>query len=183
MTILIDIDDTISNLCESWCEWLNSMYGTNVRAEDITEWDISSFFPSLTKEEVFEPLHTDSFWETVKPKEDAVTYVKKLFYEGYDVYFCTSTDYRNVRIKYETIVARYFPYINWKKVIVAYDKQMIKADFLVDDGVHNLIGGDYTKILMTAPHNRSYDTRSEGMFRADNWEEVYNIITTLTGVS
>lgn len=183
MIILIDIDDTINCLCASWCNWLNSRYGTAVNPKDITQWDISKFFPNLTKEQVYGPLHNEFFWTTVEPREDAVKYVKKLFDEGYDIYLCTSTDYRNVRVKYESIVSKYFAYIKWKNVIVAHNKQMIKADFLVDDGVHNLVGGDYTKILMAAPHNQNYDTRNEGIFRANDWEDVYNIITTLTGVS
>lgn len=175
-TILIDIDDTIENLCETWVSWLNKQYGTSVKYDEITEWDMSKFFPNLTKEQVFEPLHNPKLWDYVQPKHGAVEYVKKLIDEGYNVYLCTSTDYRNVRPKYEGVIQKYFPYIKWSQVIIASHKQMIKADFLIDDGVHNLENGDYIKILMTAPHNKDYDAEGNGMYRADNWKNVYKII-------
>lgn len=181
ITILIDIDDTIEYLCKSWCKWLNEKYGTNVEYEDVTSWDVSSFFPSLTKDQVFEPLHDADFWKLVEPMPDAIEYVEKLMDDGFNVYLCTSTDYRNVRPKYEHIIQKHFPYISWNQVIVASRKQMINADILVDDGLHNLEGGLYTKILMTAPHNRAYDAEANGMFRAHNWREIYDFIKKIAG--
>ena len=47
---------------------------------------------------------------------------------------------------------------------------------LIDDGIHNLEGGNYRKILFTAPHNRFYDAEANGMTRVNTWEEVVEII-------
>lgn len=47
---------------------------------------------------------------------------------------------------------------------------------LIDDGIHNLEGGDYKKILFTAAHNRNYDAEANGMIRVRNWDEVVKII-------
>lgn len=176
LTILIDIDDTIEYLCRAWVKWLNDRYGTNVQYDDVTDWDISSFFPTLTREQVFEPLHREDFWELVEPMPDAIEYVRKLMDEGNNVYLCTTTDYRNVRPKFESIIQRHFPYISWNQVIVASNKQMINADVLVDDGTHNLEGGKYFGIVFTASHNKGYDAEAHGFSRANNWREVYGII-------
>lgn len=181
ITVLIDVDDTIENLCEEWCNYLNRKYGTMVTYKDVTEWDMSKFFPGLTKEQVYEPLHSEELWQYIRPKPGAVEYVKNLIDDGFNVYLCTSTDYRNVKVKYEEVIHKYFPYISWKQVIVTDKKQLINADFLVDDGVHNLEGGNYEKILMSAPHNQSYDAEANNMFRADTWETVYSLIKTLSG--
>ncbi len=174
--ILIDLDDTIEELLQAWVYFLNSKYSMNVSVDDITDWDMCIFYPSLTRQQVFEPLHHDEFWKTVKPKPDAIEYVEKLFSEGYNIFLCTSTDYRNIRAKYEYIVKRYFPYIKWSNVIVVNNKQMIQADYLIDDGIHNLENGNFIKILMTAPHNRNYDASANGMLRANSWKEVYELI-------
>lgn len=176
-TILIDMDDVIENLLESWCDCLNREYGTFVKTKDITDWNVCKFFSPLTKEQVFEPLRHDEFWKSVKPRADAMEYVERLFLDDYDIYVCTATDYRNLRAKYEYVIERYFPYIEWSHMIVAYRKQMIKADYLVDDGVHNLIGGSYTKLLMTSPHNKNFDAESNGMIRVNDWSEAYKIIS------
>ena len=183
MTILIDIDDTIENLCEEWCKLLNKKYECNVDYKQVTDWDISKFFPNLTREQVFEPLHHPEIWYLLKPKKGATKYIKKLIDDGNDIYLCTSTDYRNIKPKYEGVIQRYFPYIKWSQVIVTSNKQMIKADILIDDGVHNLVGGDYKKILITAPHNSLYNAEANGMYRADNWKSVYKTIKSIRGMN
>ena len=48
---------------------------------------------------------------------------------------------------------------------------------MVDDAPHNLEGGEYFKILITAPHNRKYNASENGMVRADHWSDIYNIIS------
>lgn len=179
ITILIDIDDTSNDLCERWCKYLNNKYGTKVKYTDMIEWDVTKVFPTLTKKQVYGPLYLQSFWATVGPRPYARRYIKKLVDEGYNVYFCTATDYRNVKAKYETLIKKYFPFMSWDKVIVTSNKQMLKADFLVDDGVHNLENGDYYKILMSAPHNLSYNAKKNNMYRVDDWKETYELITSL----
>ena len=176
ITILIDIDDVLNNLCSAWIDWLNKKHKTNVKLSDIITWDMGMAFPELTKEQIYEPFNSDKFWKTVTPRFDAIKYVDMLFKEGYNIYLCTSTYYKNIVPKYEYIIMRYFPYIDWEHVIIASNKQMIRADILIDDGIHNLEGGSYTKILMTASHNKNYDTVSHNMYRADDWEQVYDII-------
>ena len=178
-TILIDIDDTIENLLEVWCDLLNKTYKTNINYEDVTDWDVSKFFPELTKSQVYSPLESLEIWKNIRPKDGAVKYVKKLINDGFEVFLCTSTSYKNIKPKFE-FVKKYFPYIKWKNVIVTSNKQMINADCLVDDGVHNLEGGTYIKILMTAPHNRKYNAKENGMYRVGNWREVYELIKELS---
>lgn len=179
LIILVNIDDTIENLCEEWCNYLNEKYSCNVHYQEVTEWDISKFFPGLTREQVFEPLHTPEIWYKLKSKDGAVKYVKQLMDDGHNVYLCTSTDYRNVRPKFEGVIQKYFPYISWNQVIITSNKQMIKADVLIDDGIHNLIGGDYIKVLMSAPHNMAFDADSNGMYRVNTWEETYELVCSL----
>lgn len=58
-------------------------------------------------------------------------------------------------------------------------KQLVKGDVLIDDGTHNLEGGNYFKILMTAQHNKKYDAEANGMLRVETWAEVYSAITLL----
>ncbi len=181
MTILVDIDDTIENLCECWCAFLNEKYGTAVLAEDIQDWDISKYFPNVPKDELFAPLYEESFWTTVTPKLDAIKYLFALYEEGFDIYLCSASDYRSIKTKYEQIVIRYFPFIGWDKIIICSGKQMIKGDILIDDGVHNLAGGSYHKILFTAPHNKMIDAEKYNMYRADDWEAVYKIVHSIAG--
>lgn len=176
LTILVDVDDVINNLCQTWIDWLNEKYKKNVQYDDIGQWNMNEYYPDLTDEEVCSPLYEEEFWKKVLPRFDAIKYLHTLINEGYDVYLVTSSYYKTIAPKYEHLILKYYPFIGWDKVIVAAKKQMIKGDIMIDDAVHNLEGGSYLKILVTAPHNRNYDTASNGMLRANNWEEIYAII-------
>lgn len=176
VVVLIDIDDTMANLVQPWCRWLNEAYFLGVEYEDITSWNMRDFFPNLTEEQVFEPLHTDDFWESVEAIKDAPRYVKQLIDDGYDVYVCTASFVDTIKSKFKCVLGRYFPFIPWNKVIITKNKQLIKGDILIDDGIHNLKGGAYKKILMSAPHNRGYDAESNGMTRVNTWAEAYDAV-------
>lgn len=100
---------------------------------------------------------------------------------GHEVYIVTATPYISVPEKMDDLLFRWFPFITWEQVIITSRKQLIKGDVLIDDGIHNLEGGDYVKILMTAPHNRDYDAEANGMIRVNNWKEIEEVIADLSG--
>ena len=177
--ICVDMDDTIENLCDAWVKWLNNKYGLNVNSRDVVDWDMSKVFTSLTKHQIYEPLYIDDFWYSVEPKKDAIEYLKKLYDDGFSIYLCTSAHYCTTKPKMEAIVERYFPFIDWKHIITCTNKQMIKCDVLVDDGTHNVLGGEYKAILMDAPYNRWFDNNNHGIQRVDNWKDVYDIINDM----
>lgn len=174
VVVLIDLDDTMTRLTRTWCHRLNQMHGTNVSEEDIHGWKISDYFPELTEAQVFAPVHEDEFWREVEPMVDAPKYIKKLMDEGFEVYICTASFFDTIKSKFEYVLGRYFPFISWNQVIVTKNKQLVNGDILIDDGIHNLEGGRYKKVLMSAPHNRDYDAESHGMTRVKSWEEAYN---------
>lgn len=79
----------------------------------------------------------------------------------------------------ERVLFKYFPFLTWNDVIITSHKQLVNGDVLIDDGIHNLEGGNYFKILMTAQHNKKYDAEANGMLRVGTWAEVYTAITAL----
>ena len=174
MTIGFDADDTIENLSFAWVDWLNAKYGLSVKREDLTDWDTALFFPTLTPEQVYEPLGLDEFWETVSPYAEAQALMSDLIDAGHEVYIVTSSNCQSFRAKAERLLLKYFP-VDWDHVIVTYNKQLLKLDVLVDDGLHNLIGGDYFKILFDAPYNQG-NFEGLGIHRAYNFNDVYELI-------
>jgi 5'(3')-deoxyribonucleotidase len=179
LTILIDMDDTIENLCETWVKFLNRRHDTNYSLEDVTEWDMTRNFPSLSREQIFAPLLEEEFWKEVRPIEGAVDCIKQLIDDGHKVYIVTASHPDTVKLKLDNVLFKYFPYIDFTKVIIASDKQMIIGDVMIDDAPHNLRGSDVVKILFTASHNKSFDARKWGMYRVNSWEEIYQYISKL----
>ena len=176
MVILVDMDDTIEHLLIPWLDWLNKEHGKNVRESDVVSWHMKDSYPDLSEEEIFAPLYGEDFWNTVTPIEGAAEALQRLIEQGHQVYIVTATPYQGLRAKMEKVLFRYFPFLSWNQVIITSNKQMIKADVMIDDGYHNLVGGDYIKILVDAPYNRRYDEKADGMIRVYNWSEIENVI-------
>lgn len=173
LTILVDADDTIEGLLKAWLGVLNWKYHTNVKYEDAVVWDIEKLFPQLTDEQIYRPLLRNEFWGLVDPIEGAVENLQKIYDDGHDIYIVTASHYQSLQGKMERLIFRYFPFIDWEHVIITSHKQLIHGDILVDDAPHNLVGGAYRKLLMTAPHNKSYDAEANGMTRVNTWDEIY----------
>lgn len=179
LTVLVDMDDTVENLVEAWVEYLNNMYGVSVDTEDVVDWNICKAFPTLSSNEVYAPLLEDEMWKTVKPKDGAQKYLGKLLNDGHRIYIVTTSSYKALNAKMEHVLFKYFPFITWNDVIITSNKQLINGDVLIDDGVHNLEGGSYYRILMNANHNKAYNAEANGMVRAFSWKEVYLLVSGL----
>ena len=172
--VLCDADDTIENLCETWIGYLNRKYGTNVNVEDIVDWNIAKFFPSLTKEMVFEPTFNKEFWKHILPIDGCYNVLEQVN-NRHRLYIVTATNYQTCDTKIERIL-NLFPFLQWSQFIIAAKKQLVYGDYLIDDGVHNFEGGHYKGILFDRPHNRLFDDKTAGLTRVHTWDEIGNIL-------
>ena len=173
LTILIDMDDTIENLCEAWVNYLNEIHKTNVSLVDIKEWDITKAFPMLSYSEIFNPLTDERLWERVTPLPGAVDNIRRLKEDGHKIVIVTTSHPDTVSMKLNKVLFKYFPYFTYNDVIITSQKQLVHGDILIDDAPHNLEGGNYVKLLFDASHNKSYDTEKHSVIRVHNWEEIY----------
>ena len=128
---------------------------------------------------MYAPLFEDDFWDWVKPIDGASEALQKLIADGHKVLIVTTSNYHTLASKMERVLFKYFPFLTWNDVIITSHKQLVNGDVLIDDGIHNLEGGNYFKILMTAQHNKKYDAEANGMLRVETWVEVYSAITLL----
>jgi len=176
MRILVDMDDTIEQLLDAWVSRANEKFGRDVSLDEITGWNVAAPYSGLTREDIYGVTYEPGFWSGVKPMPGAAEALKHFMDEGHEVYIVTATEIEHVEEKMKGLLFRYFPFLSWNQVIITGRKQLIRGDVLIDDGIHNLEGGDYRKILFTAPHNRFYDAEANGMTRVNTWEEVIEII-------
>lgn len=177
-TILVDMDEVLENLGDVWIDELNQWHGTSVRHEDITEWDMTKFFPMLSRNQVFAPLHDEATWKRVEPLPGAQECVRILKADGHDVVVVSASHPDTVKWKYEWL-ARYFPNIPYKDIVFCSRKQLVKGDFLIDDAPHNLFGGTYMPIMFAAPHNRAWKPHKLEEFncyRTDDWYDTLRLI-------
>ena len=179
MTILVDMDDTIEQLLAEWIRSVNTKFGRSATVDEVKSWNVAAVYPGLSWEEVYMVTVEPGFWGRVEPIPGAAEGLQKLMADGHDVFIVTATYYESVPEKMKDLLFKYFPFISWDHVIVASRKQMIRGDVLIDDGIHNLEGGEYAKILVTAPHNKDYDAEANGMIRVNSWDEILEAIDRL----
>ena len=180
-TILVDMDDTLENLSEVWVYELNKRHGLSVKPSDITEWDMKKFYPTLTPDEIYAPLHDRRLWDAIRPLPGAQEAVKRLQSDGHDVVVVTSAHPDTIKLKYDWL-EWFFPNIKYNDIVCCTRKQLVWGDFLVDDGPHNLFGGVYTPIMFTANHNKNWEPKNLGeyrCYRSDTWDDVVELIEFL----
>ena len=144
--ILCDADDTIENLCETWIGYLNRKYGTNVNVEDIVDWNIAKFFPSLTKEMVFEPTFNKEFWKHILPIDGCYNVLEQVN-NRHRLYIVTATNYQTCDTKIERIL-NLFPFLQWSQFIIAAKNPLIMTTFKIMYSVINQIVAIY-KLLFS----------------------------------
>ena len=179
MRILVDMDDTIERLLEELVNRANRKYHQNVAVEDVTDWAIAPAFEGITKRQILDAMNDPGFWLDVEPIPGAAEALKHFMDEGHEVYIVTATEPEHVTDKMRDLLFRCFPFLSWKQVIITCNKQLIRGDVLIDDGIHNLEGGDYRKILFTAPYNRNYDAEANDMIRVSSWDEIIRIVDSM----
>ena len=175
LTILCDADDTIINLLPRWLAEINQTYGKAVRKEDIQNWDITKAYPGLTAYEVLKPLYRADFWDTVTPIEGCGYYLERLIKDGHDLSIVTASNLETSGAKTAKLL-KLFPFLRQEQIIFTQNKQAMFGDILIDDGVYNLIGGSYRKILFHQPGNAAFREKEYGITRVYSWEEAYEQI-------
>ena len=119
MVIVTDFDSVMNYLLEAWLIKLNSTYNLNVQYEDVVNWDMQLAYPTLTAEQIYEPLSQEFFWKNVPPQYDAIYYIQKLIEDGHKVYVCTATKYTNVVAKFDNCLFKVYLLGNEPKNILS----------------------------------------------------------------
>lgn len=184
--IAIDIDNTICNtsyffgpMAEDYDR--NILHKNNTinydkiipRSDNWSKEELSYFVENyFNKESINIPI-----------KEDAVIYINKLKELGYKIVFITN---RGIKADDHTdiIVSKYLeknniPYDNI--ITKSNDKYMYlyDCDYFIDDAIRNCeqaLDKTNTKVIMMET-NKTKDYNNDKIFKASNWQEIYNYIT------
>lgn len=179
LTIFVDLDGTIEDLFSPWIIKLNEISGRNYKMSDIKDWSIPPYFPELSYDEIMAPVRGPEIWKEVKPIPYAAEVLKRLKDAGHQIFIVTASEYQSLKEKMEDMFFKYFPFFTFNDVVITTNKKLLKGDVLIDDALHNLIGGEYAKIIFDASYNRCVDDKAEGLIRVYNWLEIEEIINKM----
>lgn len=174
--IFIDIDCTINNYAELWCDKLNEKFKKNIRYEDITRYDIDAVFQISVK--AVSSVIDEQFYNELKVLSLVHKNLKKLIDDGYEVYFVTSTPPSEVQMKANWIKQN-FPYISPKNIIYAEDKSVFAGDFFIDDNTYHIVNSECKHKLMFAQPWNEYCTLPMNTTRVYDWDQIYKEIKAI----
>lgn len=165
ITLLIDQDDVLAEYIRGLLLAYNKKFSTTIQYDACISWDLHSIFG----ENVEEVMHEPDLFRSLEPVKDALLVFKRLFDSGlFDMYIVTAADPRCVEAKFEWI-RRHLPFFPEDHVIICKKKYMIKGDYLLDDGMHNI--EDFERnggipVIFERPHNKN---KGDHLQRVTNW--------------
>ena len=172
VTLLIDQDDVLAEYIKGVTESYNKKYHTAIRPEECTNWNLYSIFG----EEVETVMHEPELFRNLKPTEDAIEVFSRLYHCGlFEMYIVTAAQPGSVEAKHEWI-KKYLPFFPQERIIICRKKGMIKGDYLLDDGMHNIedfAGAGGTPIIFERAHNKNEIGKYR---RVMNWNEFERVI-------
>lgn len=185
LIILLDLDDVLNDQNMLWINQLNARYGFKVKYEDITDWNMSKFYPGLTSKELYSPVLNPSLVRHMSPETGSAKITREWHNRGHTLIITTATSTKNVDAKCRWL-KRHYDWFTYDRLILTHKKQLVCGDILIDDGVHNLLPDKetgieprYVKVCFDRPWNRSFDCIKHGIHRVHSFAEIDKIIRQL----
>lgn len=139
--------------------------------EDIKSWNISKYVVPEFKDKISEYFTRTGWFRYIKPRKDAQEVLERLCVDN-EVHIVTAF-VSEACIDKTGYIKEHFPFINAKNLIFCNNKHLIRADVLIDDGLHNIENFKGRPIVFDKPWNRCCDGR---IARCHDWYEVEDYI-------
>lgn len=150
--IAIDLDDTLNNLCDSWLPPYNKDYNDHLKRENLVKWKIDELVKPECGNKIYDYLREPGFFKNLNIQPEAKE-VTEWLVKYYDIQIVTAYFPESCVDKADFIKIQ-LPHIDPKNIIFCNDKSWIKADYMIDDGAHNILGFEGQGIVVDAPYNR-----------------------------
>ncbi|PYY14792.1 MAG: hypothetical protein DMG60_19375 [Acidobacteria bacterium] len=168
LRVAVDIDEVLADALTRHLNLYNCATGEHLTPELIRQVGLEAAIPPKYRP-AFERLpHEDGFFENLGVIANSQRALQILSSE-FEVFITSAAMEvpRSFDAKFRWL-REHFPFIPTSNIVFCGDKEIIDADYLIDDRSRHFARFRGTGILFTAPHNAREDAR----LRADNWEEV-----------
>lgn len=172
--IIIDVDDVILDNKKSMLAIISDVLGEEYNGL-IPDWSFKNFGLE-NAEKIKKRVFTSELFKHSIVDELAMKYINKLKEDGHNIFFVTATKEEVHSVRKEQI-REWFGSWGVNRTIITEHKNIIKADFMIDDAPHNIKDSICEcKIIVARDWNNSEELLNYGI-RLNNWEEIYNFIT------
>ena len=165
--IAIDMDEVLADTLGAIIDGVNERANLGITVESLNGQKLKHVIPEHDGL-VIEILREPGFFRHLKVMPNAQEVVEKLN-EHYDVYIATAamdvpTSFHD---KYEWLL-EYFPFLDPQHFVFCGRKNIINADYLIDDNPRQLAIFEGESIMYTAVHNMNHHDYK----RVNGWKDV-----------
>lgn len=168
--VAIDIDSVLLDLVGSMLKIYNEKTGETVTREEIKGWRMEDYVNPK-----YAYIIEDLFWDKNVYLKAPIIYwaVEGVEYlrTKDDVCFVTAAKPTTMEVKYYWLAKNGFLKDD-KEFIVCLDKSLIRAKWLIDDGMHNIRAFIGNGVLFRQPWNEEF---KHGLV-LNSWREIKNVI-------
>lgn len=174
MTILVDIDSTITNFAEILLSVNNERAKTNYQYLDITSYD----WFDRTFANPWQPTTIKKFWDRVQVHPQAVSTIEQWVERGHKIYLVTASHFNDaLGYKIRKTLEPFNPeLINERNIIIAQDKSVVQGTVMIDDCEENLNNFNGIKVCYAQPWNKE---RGAYLLRTSSWNKLKGMIEAI----
>jgi 5'-nucleotidase len=156
MDILVDVDDTVCELMETWLMLYNQQYDDTLKKSDIIDWDISQFVKKDCGKKIYNFINNQKVYDIIPPVKDSLESIRVLKKMGHRIIFVTWAMEYAMGAKYRWLKDNcYLDSPN--NYIECKDKSLIHADIMFDDNYNYVRGFKGKAVLFRKPWNMKYE--------------------------
>lgn len=174
MIIGLDVDSVVAELSPAWYGRYNKDYNDDLKPEKITDWNTHQFVKPECGTKIYEYLKDPTLYDDVKPISGALRVVNKLKKNPkIRIIYITTSPIESYGRKFTWLVEHGF--LEPKELhnyFEVKDKNLIRADVLLDDNYDNANNFPGLGLLFDQPWNKKYKFDN----RIYNWQGFYNFI-------
>jgi len=193
LRIIVDQDEVLAQFVNKVLKRWNGINGTNFVRSQVNMWRMEHVLGVDTMGRsaeglIDEWLAEDKFFEDLEPMEDAVWGFNELRKMGHDVVVATSIP--EVAVHSYTgkrrWMRKHFPDFSMKNFIAVSRKGLLKGNYLIDDGSHNITdwleAGHIGAMIFDAPWNQDIENKKWSPItcqRVRSWTDIVNFFGEL----
>lgn len=169
--VILDCDDVLFECNSVAIQKLNAKKGTRYTLYDIKSWGETG----TEIDERLEFYSDENFFKELPVIQGAKEFVRKLSKKA-EIFICTNVPLQVASIRANAIKEN-FPEIKPENILIGGRKDLLKADMMLDDCIHNLVNANVSyPVLMQRPWNYQGNA---GILSVDGYDQFLELVDTI----
>lgn len=167
--VIIDWDDTLCECNSYLLDRLNAEKGTNYKISQITDWGKLN----SPVDERFRYMD-EAFYKTAPMKRGAKELVHILM-NRYDVLIMTAVPPKDMGLRVDRIMKE-FPELDPANIMMGSRKDLVQAEFLLDDGFHNI---EKSNVKYPVLFRKPWNIKHSGCLTVTNYKDFLFLLANM----